>query len=576
MQDLHPVNLLSSKYRFVEKAQIGTKVGNESISLLRYRPLDGQNVTTSGQNVTYHVNNDSFMDSDVRTEMEYNFNISTAGADLDTATLLPQLNNKFGLNSFPCNRIMSNVSVRLNNTSQYSTNVSNILDDYLCNEDPYHLASLSSAAKLDNYFSYGANVLSNVLRAPSDTIDSIDSRGLMNYNVQFTDNPAGGAYANAYVTCTITVQEAIIARPFQYHAKSPPNPFFNVNDLYVTVKFDDLSQFLAYQAGIAVGGKAIVVDGISVQPQLLIRSYSPMVQVPRPKRCLYNSPIIQKYEASRTPNIAGGASREVTFPNYVINGMPKMFCIYAKGPRDVNNAVNFGVITKVSVSIGNHVNQLQDLSTVNDIYNLSVKNGFNNRFSSFSGTPGYPLGGAWQGTNNAGNGSVLYFAPQDLALNMLEQSNSAGVYNITIKFTFMNPTATAQAYTPCLSVIYDNVITFEDGVFSDSMPLLSSEAIASAPLEFTDDEMKMNSILGGSFWNSIWNGIKNFAKSDAGKSVSKMARNSNLLNKYVGDNSAIGKLIKPSGYGKKSAKAAGSLVTIGGRKLSKAELLKSL
>jgi hypothetical protein len=302
-----------------------------------------------------------------------------------------------------------------------------------------------------------------------------------------------------------------------------------------------------------------------------------MVQVAKPALTYYNSPIVNKYVGA-TQTLAQGASTQYQFLNYVVNGIPKMFVLYASAPELQDAGHSFATITQVSVSFDNKVNLLLDLNTPEDLYELSSKNGYNQRYGVWNTGAMSPMYNPAGGVPALGCGSIFMFKPEDLALNQGQQSNTAGSYNINIKLTIQNNFDTQLTFSPVLSMVYDNVLTYSNGAFQDYLPLLNPSQVVSAPMEYkSEDKAEYNHILGGAWsWGDIWSGVKKFAKSDLAKDISKTARNLDPIKGYVGDDTAVGKLAKKYGYGKKGKTMGGSSVAIGGKKVSKGELLKML
>lgn len=632
-QDLQPVQLLSSKYDWIKEAKIGTRIGNESRSRMKYSSIN-QTSVTGAQSQTWQITNESLFESAPFMEVEYDFsvtgfNASDAQVNLTVAGVEASFNNNFGLSSFPYNRCIQNISVQMNNSAIMTTNTNDIVDSFLYGENPEFLAMLSPASKLDNYYKFDSASLANTLRNGGDTIDAIDSRGIGgNYEISFSSDTAGT------VSVSIKMQEAIIARPFQYHSKETRNPFFNVNDLKMIINYDnDLSKFIkisdtllgsASYGGTGANAVARVqLSGFKITPKLVIDSFTPQIQIEKPLRCYWNTPLTNVFKAPEV-TLTTGQSTQVRFNNYVINGIPKLFVLYVKAigvpipagatapPINLNQRGEaFAQITGVEFSFSNKVNQFTDLNTQQDLYQMSIKNGYNQRFGVFnasnvqqiltpatSGTSAQPA----TFTPNTGCGSIFYFRPEDLNMNSGDQSNVNGSFNIEIKVNCTNKHSETLTYQACFASIYDNILMWDGstGRFSDFKPLLAPSEAVSAPMELMNDTRIMNSILGGSFWSDAWKTIKKVAVAPLTKEIVNLSRN-NIpgIKNYLRDGTAVGDFLKKKGYSKHGpydeeehggnsrsrtmygrtqthSNKGGNMMTIGGKRLSKKELLDML
>ena len=614
-QDLQPVQLLSSKYDFKTALQIGSRVGNESRSRIKYSPINQTDIT-GPQSQTWQITNESFFDSNVKMEVTYSFKVSGLKADGTTAVAMPvanvksAFNDRFGLASFAYNRCIQNVSVKLNNSAMLTTNVADTLDAFIMGENPDYLATLSPVSKIDNYYKYSTTDLASVLRTGTNVPNVIDSRGVgTTYDITFSQS------GNDTVV-TITIQEAIIARPFQYADKSSRNPFFNISDMQMIINYEsDLSKFIKFNEALYQNASSapygtiadlasVNFNSFKITPKLIIDSFTPQIQVPRPSRCFYNCPIINTFKAKQIDLPASGvgvtnnSEKNQQFTNYVINGIPKLFIVYVKavkistaGVTLQNRGDAFARLDKVVFSFGNKVNQFTDLELL-DLYDMSIKNGYNQRFSVWSGlnvTKGAAV--------NTGSGSFFFFRAEDLNLNSTEMSNIGGAYNIQLTIDYTNTHSDKLTFEPTLCCVYDNIMMYDNGRFSDFKPLMTPDEVLNGRMEFMNDDRVMNSIMGGSWWSDAWSTVKKVITNPVTKEISKFARNTPWLSKHLGDDTQVGKFLGKHGYGKHGeheheehggnsrsmygrththSNKGGSSMVIGGKRLSKKQLLDML
>lgn len=552
MSSLKVFNVADKKFKFVDEPRVGTRMGYTSQILRKYNSISSTGMTEGG-NARFEMSSaDGFIDSVVYLEAKIIANLRF-NANVTAAQLEGELKDKFGMNSFPINRCISNATVSFNDSKQFSTAVADNMDFFINSADTALLSKLSPASRLNSELVNTEANISNALKSGFNTDDAIKTRGIYsNYDIVIT------RVNDTNATVTITIKEALLANPFQFHAHEP-NPFFGVDSLVVDLTYGtDLPQKLFE---VAQESKIDLIT-LNANPdvKMVVHQFTPNVQLYSnkfPSRVFYNAPIIRSLKDSSIA-VNAGAEREVNFKNHNLTGIPSLIGVACKLPKTaLKRGEAFMPIQKISVNFGNKDQLLSDMTTKRDLYELASKNGYNGRFFTFAG-------------EGASAGGILYFRPSDLGLTGPEmQSNSNSVLNFSITATFKNQTSTAVNVTPTIYIVYDNILKYEDRQVSDSLIKLSPADIVNGKLVYSNLDESENAIVGGSFWSKALDWLK----SDTAKAISSFARNNiPIVKDYAGDTTAIGKFAKKAGYGKKG----GNVNHLGGKKMSKKELMALL
>ena len=313
-----------------------------------------------------------------------------------------------------------------------------------------------------------------------------------------------------------------------------------------------------------------------------------------PKTIVWNSPEVSQL-ASKSQVLNVAEATNIKSNSFVLNSVPTAIFIYAKRVRPDDGLCygepdQYASIEKLSINtaqktgIFNNFNQHQ-------LYEMSVKNGYNERYAKFAQQE--VAGSVTAGevtTRFYGAGSVIIIKPSDIPAASQQSFISHANKTFTMDVTAECKVPSNGKYTLNVVAYYDDLVLYnegENGKYESARPLLRGEDLASAPVVFQDNTAQMNHVVGGNWFsnvaNKVWSGITwlgDVLKSQGAKDLSRSVRNSGVI-PQMADGAPFGDLASAFGYGKKpskkratkkSTKKGGELLTIGkgGKKLSKA------
>lgn len=513
------------------------------------------------------------------------------------------LKDQIGLKSFPVNRSIPVAVINMNGKT-FTSYPAQLIKLHQYNADPLELALLSPCSDVDEYNKIKAVSMNNPYRQGTESTDSRMSRGLgCNYAYYIHPRAAG----STSVKIDFVVDEALVANPTQYKNIKDPVPFRNLNTFKVILD----GQFKPENMiGIAddvklVAGKAdFEVDITGFKINMLVQNWvAPLEIGDIPKTIIYNTPLIslEGNTSSMCLNtkdpygIPGERNKHIlTTHSMAMNNVPSMFAVMVSqetptkkfAPDQLAGIIGLEIKVDSDVGIFRELEQQQ-------LYELSSSNGYNKRFSCFSGalanglTVADPAVAAGNKFKEAifGAGSVIFFRPSDLGLkdyNVMANANKS--INMQVQATFVTPEAagTGAHYKLEVFSIRDNLTySFEDGTFMDDLTLYTPDQLLRSPLKLTDDNNKLMRVMGGSFMGDVMTNFNHMAAHPVTKTVTKLLRNAGPLKDYAGDGTMMGNIASVYGYGKKKTttrkKKGGEIVLLGsgkkgGKKLSDKQL----
>jgi hypothetical protein len=403
-----------------------------------------------------------------------------------------------------------------------------------------------------------------------------------NYKLNITN--ATGTEADAEVTFTFEVESVIKCQPFQYNSLNP-QPFKDVNTFKMLLSMDDLtSDFIAVDESIS-DGDPLDIEFTNLIWELRVHAFNPGLQLAMPKEIVYSCPQVIEQVTKGFTVSAGTATTELEAGSFIFDSVPTAIFIYAKVDRPADAKYNvpdsFLAINKVSINVANESKRLYDLDQ-SQLYDLSVKNGYNQRYSTFTSQLLYSTADA----NVYGAGSILCLKPEDIAVAQSSGfvSHSPLSFTCNLQVTVDEPPTDKTVTLKVLSLYDDLVLQDMTGKYTSQRPFVNLDDIVKAPVQFVDNQEHLNKVMGGSFWGNLWNNILSFGKSPLAKNISKFARNNvPIVSDYTRDGTFLGDTANRLGYGNKSApkrgkaKAkGGELVRVGGKKYTRAQMNKML
>lgn len=583
--------VLSNKYNFLEEKRLGTRAGNSSVNWIEYSPTSGisgdATPVSSGSTIRWDIQPSAvFVDSSPYVQADLYVTITMA-ADSSGAN---NTTHNIGTKHFPINRCLSSSVVTFNNMAEVSSNPAQLTDALALMESQDMLNMLSSAYKVSPLHTYStANFITDILRNPADSFSG-STNNFLNWEFVQAFAGANNAGAGHPITFGIRIREKLLSRPFQYHMKEP-HPFLGVSKLNVDLTFSsemvNVIQVLLSANAAATG----ITQCEFRRPRLVFYGETPSLKVPVPRQCFYNTIKHVDYRASHTVT-AGEAAADVATVNISSvqhNVVPKAFVLYAVRNRNIGLSAAlsgntsstpdlFLPLENISMTFGNRQNLARNYSQ-QDLYNLSVKNGYNLRFPHFVNNA---IGGA-----NRANGSLVVLLPSDIGTDAYQSNMMANYvteWQVNVDVTAL---ANGNVFDVHVLELYDNVLEYNDGVYTERYASITPEQVVNSDVVFENVVYPDQQIMGGSFFSKLaqigqkaWNVVKH----PLFKQGVKILRNLPQTKKYAGDATDIGRTLSSLGYGKKGTKGKKSsrkksgrgVITSGGANLSRKAMLDML
>jgi hypothetical protein len=507
---------------------------------------------------------------------------------------------KIGLHSFPLNRLINTANVRVNGSLTMSTNVKDNIDSMQYMLSKKELKRLSTTGVPDHLMVYDNTVLTDVLRPQTDSLSF--SRGLGATKVEgfeFGVVDINGVNYPSTVTVTYELSEKLMARPFSY-LESDPKVFKGINSLVVDLNMiSDFTQAVAADNSVDVFG--VELHDVAIR----VRSCTPHanLKVPVADIGYYNSPVFDYLTKETTNAVAAGASKELTVGPRVFTTIPKMYAVFASAPRaSANQPVQLFPITRLSIKAGIKSNLMASYDS-RELYNISVKNGYN-------GSPSQFFGGI---EGSRGTGCVVYLTNADFDTGLLAQSNVLQNFNFSLTANFTNTAedvagvavAAAAAGNPAIPVarpafvasqkitlhviaISDAYIKSENGIFTETIASLLQDDVSDRAVDLYENMTfeGNRAVLGGSVWSWMKKHIVKpavkFARNNVGKlhtGIGPLDAVAKEVGKLVDDNSYVGRQAIKHGLGQRGGAVmnlGGANTVLGGKKLSQAQMLALL
>ena len=413
------------------------------------------------------------------------------------------VNFVYGLNSsfqaFPLNSLMTTTQLTLNNVST-STNTADVLAPLLRMNDIRQLNrwnSLSPTFPDSSYANYADGVLANNNPLASFNNNSYDGdfmpRGAFPANIVVQHYINGAGVPNTSLLSTgvadtwIFTIGATFTEPFvalsPFINTNPENQagLVGINNMSLVLNIDAtchrlFSTACPYVTSINLGNTVpvgntdinatgftntkLLLNFLSLQPEqyakIATKNVCPYIDYPR---YLTSSNNIRA--------IASRGTATISSMSIQLNQVPDLILIVARRPlsqQNWNDSSSFLAIKGISVNFNNSSGLLAT-STTQDLYNLSVRNGYAGSFYEFCGQASVNNNGAPDALGSLTDlvpttGSVLVLNPcYDFSLPSFLSASSLGQYQFQFNISLFNQYD--DAFTPEIMII-----TCNSGLFS--------------------------------------------------------------------------------------------------------------
>jgi hypothetical protein len=228
-------------------------------------------------------------------------------------------------------------------------------------------------------------------------------------------------------------------------------------------------------------------------------------------RSLYYSWVNPSYYQQSTPSVLAGASTSQNSQTIQLDTVPSRMYIWMDKSDAAMDMTQTDTIpfmtTNVAIRWDTTSNILADMTT-NDLYQMTVKNGFNCTWNQANGVQVFPAFAA--APYRSGTGFILCINfGTDLPLPAGQCPGLAGRHTMQIRVTATN---LSSATVTNASV---NVLIVEEGVmFIDNQTIqFSSGVVSQNEVKMTEgmrpiSHMPSKNILGGAFWDDVLNFVK--------------------------------------------------------------------
>ena len=400
--------------------------------------------------------------------------------------------------AFPIASCAENVSLSINGTT-VSANYADMMSAYLRYTAPVELMAYDlsgTPSQLDFYSEYSTIPDTNTSpRSPFVPVEFSGGQSQLSrasFNLVSIDGreiPAGTTAARELI---FEIVEPLMLSPLLYSSRNLESALLGVTNLAVNINFGDLSRVFS-QNNARANPTSTYTASIEGIPELLIEYKNLQLveegKIPRLVRYNYQRPEVYVNDT----NVILGASGNTTFTTQTINNnaiqlstCPKRIYIYAskgRGIKTVNDADTFLPITSLSLSYLNVSGQFSAFSQ-NDLFNLSVKNGYAGSFQEWSGLAIGRYGTGDVVITSAGlrgrqglSGSVLCIDSTDLALPSNIASGILVNSQLQFQVGLLNNTASPYPVTITTIVVNDGIMEIADGGMTTRIGVISSEDV---------------------------------------------------------------------------------------------------
>jgi hypothetical protein len=579
-------NLIGEELKFHKELKVGSRQGNASVNVINYPPSQGSGPFNVGSQLSWQIPFPvgTYVDSCPELYFEHTVTYNCV-TDADFAGTLANaftaMAGNIGFNSFPNNRLIQTANVRINGQVQMSSNPTDDVNAYLYQFGAEKLKDLSTLCTPDTMYYYDNSQILNPLKSQSDSYGW--SRGLGSTKIKSVTYTANASKANSSLVIVYEHAEKLLCRPFQYLEKAQ-TCFVGITDLSITMNI--VSDSIVNRASANNATKATIASHTIANCGLRFKQYQPNANLsqPIPNRAYWNTPLVERTDAdskdalnpANTGTVGAVPTISIQTNSRAFSTMPKLYAVYAYVARTSSTPERLLPIRKLTVDNGIKQNLLYNY-TAQDLFRLSVKNGYNANAQAF-------FGGYLNGAGGVGSGCVVYFTPSDIDCELYQQSNVTFNHVFRITAEIANPSAETYASGAVklrLVTFTDALIKYEDKMFSEDLASITPQELASATDMFVNMRAE-NAIMGGGFFDFL-KPITRWLRNNTGV-ISSVARKMPIpafvadaiddVGNIVKDGTNIGNAAQRNGWGK--PKKGGSILNLAGAKMTKKEMLAML
>jgi hypothetical protein len=310
---------------------------------------------------------------------------------------------------------------------------------------------------------------------------------------QYVINPQ--AVNNTSATGYLLITEPIFTSPFvHFNDGSNASSLVGISNMSYQCTFQNLSRILSFDAAPNTSINNVAVNVSSFD--LIFNYLTPdPVAAPVPRSLITPYHSIVSYPTRSSVGIAPNGTVNIAMQSIQVSSIPKRIYIFAK--RDDANETFLTTDTYFSlqentnpITITWNNNQFLASSTIQNLYEIAVKNGVNMNFSEW--------------TKYRGSVLALDFGT-DIGLQSNEAAGTIGNYQLSVTASFRNnhPTETIAPTFYCV-VVSEGVMNINsDGSVSHMLGILSPSDVLNAEAMPRGSYIHSRDMYGGSFRDAM-------------------------------------------------------------------------
>lgn len=479
--------------------------------------------------------------------------VVTPAAPLAVGDPIAVLGRDFSLSAFPLNSLCSTSSATINDTTSV-INTQDVLKEVLrLTMSKKNRLQRTCPTMLDKYQSYNDAfaTVSNPIGGYDVATDYDNVPNGSWYNIVFTDpqgNPlgtaapayGGAAYDavngvpvyNGTVAASYTLYfrwqttEPLVLSPFVFADEHEwDTGLFGINNIQLIMNLTPSPSRIirsTSRAGRAISDvqyNTAAVGGVFQNSRVNVQFLTPSLDVPLPPKSVVPYMEFPRYITTGSSTIAAGAVGQIQSQTITLPQIPDLLIMYVKPAAGYtsNEQADFylpvatsldGVVNPLSINFDNFSGLLSS-HTAEELYGMSVKNGLEMDFNTWSGGIHAASGGygvVQQGQLLPAVGGFLVLKPsQDITLQSGQAPSLVG--NFTLQFNLTVKNTTTAPITPQLFVITANSGFFESirGSSRIIKGVLSEQDIIGAPVAPMVVRSALERIVGGLSFGSLSN-----------------------------------------------------------------------
>ena len=398
--------------------------------------------------------------------------------------------------AFPLASVTNNLSVVINGKSintQYNSALQALLR-YNLDESCHELDLSGTPNSLDKAQRY-QDLVGSVRNPLSTYANNSYETGRGAFNVDSITNPVGvgtGA-GDASVTAVVlfTVTEPLIISPMLFKSSDLQAGLIGVRNFGVNFSFSgNLDRVWSHAGGNNVTLSSVTTQigsGTTAPPQLLVNYLSPpqsdITQIPKKVNYQYYETDTQVNDQNVT--LAPNASQSFTNNSIQLARIPKAIYVYASVPQGSKTYLSSDTFFRINSFTLNYLNVSGQFSSmsINDLYNMSVKNGCNMSFQEWSGlTFDYTSSSRYGLT-----GSVLKIGVSDLHIpsNLASGMNMNSQLSYTIGIQNINQVDSLEVSLTTV-LIYEGLMSIENGSMVTNVGVIDQKDVMETRANLSD------------------------------------------------------------------------------------------